>query len=99
MSCENDSFGGNMEFEGSTIDLNKGYSLRSQEDFLSQEIKTRFLANNLIQEVELQCLSPEMNLEMEISQPKVQIYNFSLNQFQRVREFLTIRTFNLAEII
>ena len=47
MSCENDSFGGNMEFKGSTIDLNKGYSL-------SQEIKTRFLANNLIQELELQ---------------------------------------------
>ena len=47
-------FGGNMEFKEDIIDLSKGYSLRFQEDFLSQEIKTRFLANNLIQEVELQ---------------------------------------------
>ena len=43
-----------MEFEGNIIDLSKGYSMRFQEDFLSQEIKTRFLANNLIEEVGLQ---------------------------------------------
>ena len=28
VSCENGSFGGNMEFEGNIIDLSKGYSLR-----------------------------------------------------------------------
>ena len=43
-----------MELEGNIIDLRKKIFFEILEDFLSQEIKTRFLANNLIQEVELQ---------------------------------------------
>ena len=36
------------------FDLKQKIFFEILEDFLSQEIKTRFLANNLIQEVELQ---------------------------------------------
>ena len=43
-----------MEFEGNIIDLRQKIFFEILEDLLLQEIKTRFLAINLIQEEELQ---------------------------------------------
>ena len=50
-------------------------------------------------EVQGQCLSPELEFRMEISQPKVQIYKLSLNQYREPGSFFSVGTFNLAEII